>query len=136
MSSIPPIPHLPEGITNCRFVQLYIASEDSPVLSNPILGVSFYNEDEHGQIIIETLERRGIKWQIAEDQYLNRKKFPAFSSLDYKLVGAGWFDHSGEEFIAYGGSADYIFGPDLEQFEALQKICPDFKFKIDLARGR
>ena len=136
MIQLPPIPHIPEGITNCRFVQMYLAPENSVICSVPILGVSFYNEDEHGMIIIETLERRGIKWPIANEQYLNRKKFPATSSLDYRLVGAGWFDNMNGEFIAYGGSADYIFGPDQEHFEALQKVCSDFKFKIDLARGR
>lgn len=124
---INPIPRIPEGTTSCKFIQLYIASNQTPVLA-----ISFCSEDQHGQILKESLESLSITWEVAEPEHLYRKGFPSDSKPDqYELVGAGEFDYLNGEFIARGKSQDYLVSPNIKHFESLKLVDPNFKYKID-----
>lgn len=131
MSNFSTLPNLPDGITNAKFIQLYVRLEELGTLFIPILGVSFDPEDKHGNILGDTLNRLGLQWIVSDKEHLFAKRFPAESSTNYRLAGAGRFNYMEGEFFAWGASADYEVLPDEKHFKDIQRHNPDFRFRID-----
>ena len=128
------IPHIPDGITNAKFIQFYVAKTRPGILTLPFLRVSFDYEYQHGDILRDSLDELKLPWEVSENENLAANKFPADLSSAYRLVGAGRFNYMGGEFLAWGASADYVVVPDAEHFKTLRKLSPNFRFRIDGAR--
>lgn len=125
---------LPDGTTNVKFMQFYVTPARSKIITLPLLRVSFDPEDRHGAILREALDSLGFTWKVSEKEHLAQYNFPADASNKYKLVGAGRANYMGGEFLAWGASFDYNIFPNEEHFQKLQRLNPDFRFKIDMTR--
>lgn len=118
-----------ENIKRAKFVQVYFFENG---LRMPVLRYDNSLAVNHSIILADLLSEKGLAYK---KMLIGGSFCPRLEEKGrYELCGAGRLEVKDELFAFWGCSADYELRPNEQHLTEIQKIEPQFRFRIDKHR--